>query len=588
MSASNDKSAKPDLHGSGIFPASTSLVGIYGEPLFRILEQASSGYVLLDAQGRAQRWNEGYLHLFPWLRLGLKVGTSLHTVLQAAAAAAPASASTALETIAQGHQSALGHPHGHAEVQLPNGHKLQLSAHTLSANYSVIACKELMPQSQEDGHLAFFDTQTNLPNRRLLLDRLSQAMIQSERTGWRGALLTIDMDSGSKLPRPVPALTQEVVQRLLSCVRACDTVAKLDAEHFVIMVSDLSPDADLANLLVERMGERLQEHLNAGYRLGEQTVVLEANIGATLFGPHSRSATQLLHQAEAAMYRMRDGQERGLHFFQPEQRIQAPDRVRMEQELREALRLGLFELHYQAQYPVRGDINGLEALLRWRHPSRGMVPPSIFLPIAEASGIIIPLGLWSLQAACEQIARWQSGPQPIDLPVWVNISAQQLAQTDFADQVESILSNTAIDARLLGLEFSAKILTGDSTAWIPTLKRLSALGVRLSLDEFGSFACSPQALRQVPIQQLKLSQTLVQRLGPNTASEATIQSAMVMASNAQITVVGTGVETLEQRALLMQHGCRQFMGYLFSAPLPAAQLKALLQNQVPALERKVA
>lgn len=588
MSASNDKLARPEVHGSGAFPASASLVGIYGEPLFRILEQASSGYILLDAQGRAQRWNEGYLQLFPWLRLGLKVGVSLQTVLQAAASAAPSSASSALAAIEQGHQAALGRIQSHAEVQLPNGNKLQLSAHTLSANYSVIACKELMPHAQEGGHLAFFDTQTNLPNRRLLLDRLSQAMIQSERTGWRGALLTIDMESGGKLPQQTPALTLEIAQRLLSCVRACDTVAKIDAEHFVIMISDLSPDTDLANLLVERMGERLQERLNASYLLGEQALALEVNIGATLFGPHSRSATELLHQAETAMYRLRDGQERGLHFFQPEQRLQAPDRVRMEQELREALRLGLFELHYQAQYPVRGDINGLEALLRWRHPSRGLVPPSIFLPIAEASGIIIPLGLWSIQAACEQIVRWQADSQPIHLPVWVNISVQQLAQPDFVEQVESILVRTGIAASQLGFEISAKVLTHEDRALIPALKRLGTLGVRLTLDEFGSFACSQQSLSQIPLQQLKLSQTLVQRLGPNNASEAAVQSAINLANNAQMTVVATGVETLEQRALLMQYGCKHFMGYLFSSPLPAAQLKILLQSQSAPLQKKVA
>ena len=413
-------------------------------------------------------------------------------------------------------------------------------------------------------------------------------MIQSERTGWRGALLTIDMESGGKLPQQTPALTLEIAQRLLSCVRACDTVAKIDAEHFVIMISDLSPDTDLANLLVERMGERLQERLNASYLLGEQALALEVNIGATLFGPHSRSATELLHQAETAMYRLRDGQERGLHFFQPEQRLQAPDRVRMEQELREALRLGLFELHYQAQYPVRGDINGLEALLRWRHPSRGLVPPSIFLPIAEASGIIIPLGLWSIQAACEQIVRWQSDSQHAHLPVWVNISVQQLAQPDFVEQVESILVRTAIAANQLGFEISAKVLTHEDKALIPALKRLGTLGVRLTLDEFGSFACSQQALSQIPLQQLKLSQTLVQRLGPNNASEAAVQSAINLANNAQMTVVATGVETLEQRALLMQYGCKHFMGYLFSSPLPAAQLKILLQSQSAPLQKKVA
>ena len=438
-----------------------------------------------------------------------------------------------------------------------------------------------MPHTQEGGHLAFFDTQTNLPNRRMLLDRLSQAMIQSERTGWRGALLTIDMESGGKLPQQTPALTLEIAQRLLSCVRACDTVARMDAKHFVIMVSDLSPDIELANLLVERLGERLQESLNTSYQLNNQTVKLEANIGATLFGPHSRSATELLQQAETAMYRLRDEEAPGLHFFSPEQKIQPVDRSRMEHGLREALRLGQFELHYQPQYSTRGDVSGLEALLRWRHPSRGLVPPSIFLSVAEETDIIVPLGRWSIQAACEQLAQWKNDPQLSHQAVCVNITAKQLQHSDLAEQVESIIAQTGANPALLVLELSTKTLNPVNADIIHALSRLSAIGLRLSLDDFGSGSSTSEVLRQLPLCQLKLAHSLVQRLGPNNASEAAVQAAIALAGRHKITVVGAGVETLEQRALLAQHGCEHFMGYLFSAPVPVGQIKSLLQN--PAL-----
>ncbi|WP_050872112.1 putative bifunctional diguanylate cyclase/phosphodiesterase [Comamonas testosteroni] len=584
MSATNEKSARSDMHGQSAFPAATSLVGVYGEQLFRILEQTSSGYVLLDAQNRAQRWNDGYLQLFPWLGPTLKVGTSLQTALQTAASAAPASLAPALSHIAQSHQALIARQQAHAQFQLPNGRRLNLSAHALSANYTVLACKELLPHASEAESLSFFDVLTNLPNRRLLLDRLSQAMIQSERTGWRGALLTIDMEPVAGSPASTgdsqAGLAQNIAQRLLGCVRSCDTVARLDAAHFVIMVSDLSPDIEMSTVLVERLGERLQESLNGSYPLGNKSAMLEANIGATLFGPHSRSATELLQQAEIAMYRLRDEEARGLHFFSPEQRILANDRQHLEQELREALRLGQFELHYQAQYSAGGDVNGLEALLRWRHPRRGLVPPSIFLSVAEETDIIVPLGRWSIQAACEQLARWKADPQLGKLPICVNISAKQLRQADLTEQLQDIISQTGADPALLLLELSTQALSPSHADIVPTLTRLRTMGLRLSLDDFGDSSHMQQALQQLPLNQLKLSHSLVQRLGPNNAAEAAVQAAIALAARHQMTIVGAGVETLEQRALLAQYGCEHFMGYLLSPPAPVGQLRSLLQRQV--------
>lgn len=583
MSATNEKSARSEVHGQNSFPAATSLVGVYGEQLFRILEQTSSGYVLLDAQNRAQRWNDGYLQLFPWLAATLRVGIPLQAALQAAATAAPASAAPALSHIAGSHQALIARQQVNAQFQLPDGRKLNLSAHALSANYTVLACKELLPHGNEAESLSFFDVLTNLPNRRLLLDRLSQAMIQSERTGWRGALLTIDMGpvagSSAGTGESPPGLAQNIAQRLLACVRSCDTVARLDAKHFVIMVSDLSPDIEVTTVLVERLGERLQESLNGSYQLGNKRAMLEANIGATLFGPHSRSATELLQQAESAMYRLRDEEARGLHFFSPEQRILADDRHRMEQELREALRLGQFELHYQAQYSASGDVNGLEALLRWRHPRRGLVPPSIFLSVAEETDIIVPLGRWSIQAACEQLARWKAEQQLGRLPICVNISARQLRQADLAEQVQGIISQTGVDPALLLLELSTQALSPSYADIVPTLTRLRTMGVRLSLDDFGCGSNMQEALQQLPLNQLKLSHSLVQRLGPNNAAEAAVQAAIALAARHRMTIVGAGVETLEQRALLAQYGCEHFMGYLLSPPAPVGELRSLLQRQ---------
>ncbi|MDR2299216.1 MAG: bifunctional diguanylate cyclase/phosphodiesterase [Comamonas sp.] len=569
MSAPTDKSAKIESP----FPAAASLVGVYGEQLFRILEQACSGFVLLDAQNRAQRWNEGYLLLFPWLTQGLKVGSSLHTVLQAACV------TERYNSVAAAHLGILSRQLTCAQATLPNGREVLLATHTISASYSLLTCKEVVSDAS---HLTFFDALTHLPNRRLLLDRLSQAMLQSERTGWRGALLTIDMGAGEALQQADASacashLQQEVAQRLLSCMRVCDSVARLDAEHFVIMISDLSPDSELASLLVERLGERLQESLNAGYTISGRFFKLQANIGATLFGPHSRSASELLNQAEIAMYRLRDEESRGLHFFRPKQLMAAPDRSLLEQELREALRLNQFEMQFQPQYSVHGTATGLEALLRWRHPKRGLVPPRIFLSVAEDSDIIVSLGLWIIRTTCEQMARWKSDAQLSHLPISVNISLRQLQQPDFAAQLESILSQTGIAPASLILEISSCSLQPLGADIAAMLSRLSRMGIRLSLDDFDNEASNQDVLTRLPLSQVKLSQTLVQRLGPNNASDAAAQAAMALARQAQVLLVASGVETLEQRALLAQHGCRHFMGYLFSAPVPVHQLKSLLR-----------
>lgn len=586
MSVPADKLVKSEAQGQSPFPASTNLVGVYGEQLFRILEQSSSGYVLLDAQNRAQRWNDGYLRLFPWLIPALKVGAPLQTALEAAVASAQPSAAADLQSIAEKQLALITRQQTHIQIQQPSGRKISLSAHALSANYTVLTCKELVAEEGDGESLSFFDAPTNLPNRRLLLDRLSQSMIQSERTGWRGALLTIDMEPAKGFSQldteeTNAHLAPETAQRLISCMRACDTVARLDSKHFVIMVSDLSPDIELANLLVERLGERLLESLSNSYQLNAQTVKLEANIGATLFGPHSRSATELLQQAETAMYRLRDEEAPGLHFFNPEQHTQPLHRTNMEQGLREALRLDQFELHYQPQYSSRGDISGLEALLRWRHPLRGLVPPSIFFSVAEDTGIIIPLGLWSIRAACEQLAQWKNDPQLNALTICVNISAKQLQQTNLAEQIEHLITQTGVNPALLVLELASKTLSPINADIIRALSRLGAIGLRLSMDGFGSGSNTSEMLRQLPLCQLKLAHSLVHRLGPNNASEAAVQAAISLAKQHQITVVGAGIETLEQRALLAQHGCKHFMGYLFSAPVPANKVKSLLQN--PAL-----
>lgn len=583
MQAPHDKPCTADASTPTSFSAATGLVGAYGEQLFRILEQAASGYVLLDSQNRVQRWNEGYLRLFPWLSPLVRTGVAFESLLQFTQTIPSQHSSTIaqLGALSNAHRLLLAKQQISLEQQLPDGRGITLAASALSAGYTLITYRTIAQQHSDS--LAFFDSLSNLPNRRLLLDRISHAMIQSERTGWRGALLNIDLQplkavTQGAATEVIAGLVAEITQRLLGCVRANDTVARVDEAHFVIMISDLSPDVELAQLLVERMGERLLESLGAPYLVNGRSQPLQAHIGATLFGPHSRSATELLSQAEAAMYKLRDEDPKGLHFFKPEPQLPA-QRQQMEQELREALRLGQFQMQYQPQYSQQGEMTGLEALLRWHQPKRGVVPPRMFITVAEESGIIVPLGLWVIQTVCEQIALWKNDPQLCALPVAVNISLLQLQQADFANQVEQIVKLCGIAPRQLLLEFSAAQLQNATHDNLQTLRQLAAGGIRLSLDDFGAMPTSQNLLMQLSLFQLKISQSLVQRLGPNNASEAAMQAAIVMAKQLKIQIVASGVETLEQRALLMQNDCQQFLGYLFSVPVPASQLKSLLYSK---------
>lgn len=585
MPAASDKPSASDTSTQTTFPAATGLVGAYGEQLFRILEQASSGYVLLDSQNRIQRWNDGYLRLFPWQAPFVRSGITLETLLQFTQVH-PSHGATAAELtgLNSAHQQLIAKRQTSMEQRLPDGSNITLAANSLSAGYTLITYRTTSQNGQNSDNLAFFDSLSNLPNRRLLLDRLSQAMIQSERTGWRGALLNIDLRQLNAIAQRPSAevldpLVQKISQRLLGCIRASDTVARWDDEHFVVMVADLSPDAELAQLLVERLGERLLESLNTPYFIGGRNYQLDANIGATLFGPHSRSATELLTQAEAAMYELRDEDHNGLHFFKPEQPQEASQRHRMEHELREAVRLGQFEMQYQPQYSQQGEMTGLEALLRWRHPKRGIVPPSMFITVAQESGIILPLGQWAIQAVCEQIALWENDSQLCSLPVAVNISLPQLQHSDFVSQVEQTIKYAGIAPQQLLLEFSAAQLQKATPENLQSLRQLASSGIRLSLDDFGATATPQNLLTQLPLFQLKIAQSLVQRLGPNNASEAAMQAAIAIAKQLKTQIVACGVETLEQRALLAQNDCKQFLGYLFSAPVQASQIKSLLRDQ---------
>ena len=560
------------------------------EQLFQVLEQAASGYLLLNARQEVLRYSAAYLQLFPWQGLALAVGAPLADVFSAPPQMAETAADkAALAGVRQGHLQLLNGQQRTASIGLPGGRSLMAAASPLAGGRLLITYRDQPAASRNTAELeqlSFLDPLTHLPNRRLLLDRLSQAILQSQRTGWLGALLFLDLEQLRAIrkslgPGAADQLMRQIGQRLLGGVRASDTVARLGDEDFVVMVSDLAPEQSVAATLVQRIGDKLLQALEMPYVLGEHTHHVAASIGSTLFGPYSHSATELLRQAEIAMYQLRDRSGSGLCFFDPQLQMEVHQRLRMEADLHQALEQERFEMHYQPQYDPSGEVTGLEALLRWLHPSKGLVPPSMFIAVAEESDIILPLGQWTLQAVCTQLAQWQKAPtSPLArLPLSINISAKQFQQPQFADQVRDALASTGAAPGLLVLELPEALLRKNLPQAELTLRQLKALGVQLALDNFGDGETALSILPQLPMDQLKIAQSLVQRLGPGNASEATVQALLGVADSLGLQVVAEGVETLEQRALLEQYGCQRFQGYLFSQPMAESELQALLARQ---------
>lgn len=561
------------------------------------LEQAAAGYLLLDADRRLERHSASMAQVLPWQDgLRLRVGASMEDLFGVSASDSFITALLAatLSGLRQAHQSLASGAQQSQLLDLPAGRSLQAHAHALPQGRLLITYREQAPSGRslaEFEPLTFLDPLTRLPNRRLLLDRLAQAILQSQRTGWLGALMLLDLEQLRAVQKSLgqsttERLTLQIGSRLLGCVRASDTVARVGNEAFVVMVSDLAPEPGVAATLVQRIGDKVLRALEAPYVLEEHTHHIAASIGCALFGPYSHSATELLHQAEAAMFQLLERSGSGLCFFDAQLQMQVHQRSRMEADLRQALEQSQFEMHYQPQYAPGGEVIGLEALLRWRHPEKGLVPPTMFIAVAEESDIIVPLGSWALKAACLQLAQWQRQPDSTlaRLPVSVNISPRQLLHPKFVELVQQTLQVTGAPASQLVLELPEAPLHQNAAKVGEVLRQLKSLGLRIALDNFGTGELPLTLLPQMPLDQLKIARSLVQRLAPNNASEASIQALLAMADNLELQVVAEGVETLEQRALLQQFGCQSFQGYLFSQPMAASELQFLLASSTPALE----
>ncbi|MDP2143513.1 MAG: EAL domain-containing protein [Gallionella sp.] len=443
---------------------------------------------------------------------------------------------------------------------------------------------------QQIQQLAFYDPLTSLPNRRLLMERLRQACALSDRDAQYGAVLFMDMDhfkilNDTKGHDFGDQLLIEVGRRLESCLREGDTVARLGGDEFVVVLECLSVNSSEAAQLAERVAEKIHDELNRPYQLKDYLHSSTPSIGIVLYKGHSDSIDDLLKFADIAMYQAKTAGRNAIRFYDPDMQTEIEQRATLEAELRQAIELEQFRLYYQIQVDRRSRPIGAEVLLRWEHPERGLVSPLHFIPMAEETGLILPIGEWVLMTACEQLKKWQAGARTRDLALAVNVSALQFGQSGFVDQVREMLSATGADGGKLKLEMTESMMLDNVEDIICKMNQLKQLGVSFSLDDFGTGYSSLQYLKRLPLDQIKIDQSFVRDIATDSNDEVIVNTIIAMTDALGLNIIAEGVENQVQHAFLEQCGCNAFQGYLFSRPVPLEQFEALLdswQVDVPA------
>jgi diguanylate cyclase (GGDEF)-like protein/PAS domain S-box-containing protein len=424
--------------------------------------------------------------------------------------------------------------------------------------------------------LAQYDPLTNLPNRRRLAQCLEEAIARAGHDGGRAAVMFIDLDRFKNVNDMLghgvgDQLLVQAAKRLLGCARDADVVARLGGDEFALVLPALASDGDAA-----AVAARVIEALAQPFYLEGQPLFVSASVGIATYPENGRDAECLLKNADTAMYGAKNGGRNNYQFYVAEMHENATQRLQTEAQLRQALERGEFLLHYQPKLDLAtGIISGFEALLRWNHPQRGLVPPLEFIAILEDTGLILPVGEWVIGEACRQLKAWQAQGMAVR-PVAINLSARQLQQADLAGAVERIVVRAGVDPALLEFELTESMLMANPEAAVEILTRIKTLGIRLSVDDFGTGYSSLAYLKRFPLDALKIDRTFVRDL-PDDADDAAITNAVIrLAHTLSLKVVAEGVENVAQLRALEQYGCDEIQGYYVSRPLPAQGCAALL------------
>ncbi len=454
----------------------------------------------------------------------------------------------------------------------------------LCINTNITQRKEAEKKIQQ---LAFYDNLTGLPNRQLLLDRLQVALNSTLRKNHHGAILFIDLDNFKTLNDAMghdygDMLLRQVAQRLTSCVRDGDTVARLGGDEFVVMLNNLSFNNQEAASQTQAIGNKILNVFNLPFRLEQYEYHTTTSIGVALIDDQSTTVDILLKRADMAMYQAKNSGRNTIRFFDPAMQAIINDRVELEASLRLALVQKDFILFYQSQVDEKGNIFGFEALIRWKDPVKGMISPAFFIPLAEESGLILPIGLWVMETACQQLVEWGKDFHTSHLSISVNVSARQFKQSNFVSQVTSVIGSTGANPDKLKLELTESMLADDVEEIIKKMTSLKALGIRFSLDDFGTGYSSLSYLKRLPLNQLKIDQSFVRNVCSDNNDAAITRAIITLGQTLGLSVIAEGVETIAQKDFLISNGCYHFQGYLFSKPLIIDQVNAMLSNTTDA------
>ena len=426
-------------------------------------------------------------------------------------------------------------------------------------------------------HLAFFDQLTRLPNRELLADRLHQALATSARTGHYGALLLLNLDNFKSVNDTLghaagDALLQKAAARLAAEVGEGDTVARVDRDEFVVLLEELAPQPLAAAAQAKALGLKMMRSLSGSYALSGGDIHVGCSVGATILAGHRQTSQDLLRQANIALHQAKKAGRNALRFFDPGMQESVNARAALEAELRNSVAASQFVLHYQVQVDESRRELGAEALLRWNHPERGLVSPAEFIALAEETHLILAIGQWVIDAACEELAVWSRAMRTRELSLAVNVSSLQFQQPDFAVQVLGSIRRHGADARRLKLELTETMLQGDIERTVSTMNVLKAAGVQFSLDDFGTGYSSLQYLKQLPLDQLKIDRSFVHDIAVDVNDRAIVTTIVAIADHLGLDVIAEGVETLEQLRVLRECGCTRYQGYFFGRPVAAERL----------------
>ncbi|BCM24900.1 putative bifunctional diguanylate cyclase/phosphodiesterase [Methyloradius palustris] len=436
---------------------------------------------------------------------------------------------------------------------------------------------------EEIQRLAFFDALTNLPNRRLMTDRLNQALVSSKRTGAYGAAMFIDLDDFKTLNDTKghgvgDLLLQEVSGRLQNALRENDSVARIGGDEFVIMIEDLSDDYQKAVEASHNIAHKLIKCVNQPFNLGQYNHYNSCSLGVTLFRGQDVTVDDILQQADTAMYEAKKAGRNNFKFFNTSIKPELDLRASLKNDLFVALEKNQLMLFFQAQVNHNYQIKGAEILLRWQHPEHGMVSPAEFIPIAESSGLIIQIGNWVLRQACQQLKEWEQFPIQSELKLSVNVSALQFSEPGFTKQVETAIKESGCNPKLLVLELTESLVLQNIDDIVSKMQRLKQIGVSLSLDDFGVGYSSLSVLKRLPLDELKIDRSFVLDALERHDNAVIVETIIAMGKSLELEVIAEGVETIEQLRFLQQIGCRAYQGYMFCKPMDIATFENKLSD----------